>query len=476
MTRCESCSCPVGQICASINHPRYCELVKRDRERLAKDPNYHAPYLNFIAGNPVQPKPVPPVRTKSQAQEPKSTIPSRPRFLPERGKPKGVVQVWPMASVGGAERAMISIMKATSPGTLWRGVGVLEMDFNDPAMMEELQALGPVAVGPDECKALIASAQVVVAWAVHDIASMLPESEPRPKIIAVSHSQADSAWAMRMGEQTIGIDQWVAVSDSAREPIPEAERNSAVIIPNAIDPRRLKQRRSRERIRREWGISPHAKVLGCYHRQSSEKDPTALARAIAYLPEEWVGVSIGSGFETEAVKVHASVITGDRVKILPADLDAGSVFGGFDALLVSSKYESFCLTMAEAFAYGLPVISTPVGIALEYPNLVRQIPVADHGQGIAAAVIEDDNEPDEKRERVAKAKAIAQELWYPDQLGRSWSRLLAGMLDGKVPADMLAKSCVHRGCKTGCQHFICNRESREVHKKDCIPCVRAIGA
>jgi len=386
-----------------------------------------------------------------------------------------------MALVGGAERAMISIMKASSPAILWRGVALLEMDDNSPYILDELRSLCPVAIGPDQCKAMIGNSEIVVAWAVHDIASMLPKSGVRPKVIAVSHSQADSVWAMQMGENTTGVDLWVAVSESAKEPIPGPYRDQAVIIPNAIDPSRLRQKEKRDKVRQSWGVAPGAKVLGCFHRQSGEKDPTALARAIAHLPPEWVGVSVGSGFETEGVKDHARVTVGDRVIVLPARTDAGSVFGAFDALLVSSKYESFCLTMAEAFAFGLPVISTPVGIALDHPELVRTIPINDPGPGIVREVMELINKPFDTENRVLKAKLCASKLWMPDALGKSWTRLLSEMIQEPKPVGTQAVACVHRGCKTGCQHFICNRDHREVKVNECIPCVEserlvAIGA
>jgi len=39
-----------------------------------------------------------------------------------------------------------------------------------------------------------------------------------------------------------------------------------------------------------------------------------------------------------------------------------------DALILNSDYESFSIVVAEAWACGIPVISTSVGIAAELPN------------------------------------------------------------------------------------------------------------
>lgn len=488
MDRCALCPCPSDKICPASSHARYCHLVEQDTDNLAKNSRHVPHWINFIADNGQaqvhhvmnldQIRPVVLPRSGSSRDEPRQVnlADFRTRFNPSAGNPHGVVQIWPMACIGGAERAMISVMKATAPEILWRGVGLLEMDHNAPEMVAELRSLCPVAIGPDQCRQLITSAKVVVVWAVHDIVDLMPQVGPRPKIICVSHSPSESAWAMKSVSQTIGIDHWVAVSQSATLPIPESERSKAVVIPNAIDPERIKQRRSRAEMRASWGISGSMKILGCYHRQSSEKDPTALARAIRYLPEDWIGVAVGDGFELERVNEHAERTVPGRVKFFPARTDAGNVLGAFDSLLVSSKYESFCLSMVEAFAVGTPVVSTPVGIALEHPELVREIPIQDDGKAIAAAVLADQVEGTHTRCRLAQA--CAADLWFPDRLGDAWKRLLTPMVEDTQPfaVERKAKGCVHRGCKTGCQHFICNRDSREVRVKDCFSCVQTTGA
>lgn len=395
------------------------------------------------------------------------------QFIPQSGEQRGVVQVWPMANIGGAERVMISILKATSPAILWHGVAILSTTGNSPEMLSELQSLCPVAIGADETRAMVASSKVVVTWATPDIPSLIPVGGKRPKVVAVSHSPSGSPWAMEVVGQTKGVDHWVAVSRAATAPVPKSDRNRVTIIPNAIDPDRLRQRESRDSVHASWRIPLGAKILGCYHRQSSEKDPTALARAIANLPDNWFGVSVGSGFEDSQVRQHAATVARDRVIVLPSRVDAGSVLGAFDAMLVSSQYESFCLSMAEAFAFGLPVISTPVGIALEWPALVRPIPIDDDGQQIAAAVLADESDPVGTAKRAAVAKRMTQHLWYPDRFAIAWKKMLLGMIGEHEPPSILAAACANRGCRTGCGHAVCNREHREVTLDECVVCATA---
>lgn len=53
--------CPVreGVICRAVQHPRYCQLARQDREALASDPS-HVPYwLNFLIDQPAPEVPTP---------------------------------------------------------------------------------------------------------------------------------------------------------------------------------------------------------------------------------------------------------------------------------------------------------------------------------------------------------------------------------------------------------------------------------
>ena len=47
--------------------------------------------------------------------------------------------------------------------------------------------------------------------------------------------------------------------------------------------------------------------------------------------------------------------TGDRVSVMPARPDVGSVLAGFDYLLLASDEEGFALVIAEAWLAGVPV-------------------------------------------------------------------------------------------------------------------------
>lgn len=409
------------------------------------------------------------MRRGSPGPAPAPYVPEPPRPAPPAMLPRGVVQVWPAAFVGGAERAMISVLRATSPAIPWGGVALLAgPEHHAPEILDELRALGPVAVGVDRARALLASAEVAVSWAVPDVASLLPADGPRPKVVAVSHSPGDSAWAVETLGRTVGVDRWVAVSEAALAPIPEAQRGRAVVIPNAVDHSRMHVDVDRDRMKAEWGLPADARILGGLNRLSSEKRTERLVDAVAALPPEWFGVVVGEGNERATLEAYAAEVAPGRVIFPGARSDVGNVLMAFDWLLVASAYESFCLSMAEAFWMGVPVVSTPVGIAAEHPEAAWLVGPDPSGAEIAATVL---GARDPEGRRREEGISLSASLWSPDRLGRAWADLLRPMLaPASLAPDRLVASCAHAGCKTGCRHRVCNRDHREVHHTDCVAC------
>jgi glycosyltransferase involved in cell wall biosynthesis len=137
--------------------------------------------------------------------------------------------------------------------------------------------------------------------------------------------------------------------------------------------------------RRELGAAPTDFVLLQVARLDYLKDhPTAvrtLARVAAVAPQARL-VLVGDGPERAAIEsqVQALGMSG-HVRLLGTRSDVGRLLHGADAFLLTSTSEGIPLTVIEAMAAGLPVVSTDVGG-------VREV-VADGETGLLAPAGDD---------------------------------------------------------------------------------------
>lgn len=135
------------------------------------------------------------------------------------------------------------------------------------------------------------------------------------------------------------------------------------VIPNGVDTSFVYDRASaRERL----GLTPSSFVVGFVGRLEAQKNPLlavrVFAKAYAQRPNLKL-VMVGYGALQPAVdETCKEAGISDSVQILH-DLNARELIGGFDCLLCTSAYESFGLVILEALAAGVPVVTTPVGIA-----------------------------------------------------------------------------------------------------------------
>jgi len=163
------------------------------------------------------------------------------------------------------------------------------------------------------------------------------------------------------------LDAYVAVTPKLAQVAREAnecDSSRLHVIPNGIDLERFRpDPRARQEVRQSLGIPPTAWVVGTVGRLAPEKDQTLLVRAMApLLDERRQLVVVGDGPEREAV---AASMKGtwrpEFCHLVGARADVERCLAAFDAFALSSKTEGLPLSLLEAMATGVPVISTSVG-------------------------------------------------------------------------------------------------------------------
>jgi len=155
-------------------------------------------------------------------------------------------------------------------------------------------------------------------------------------------------------------DKYVAVSERVLRRAARYRRivfSKSLVIPNGIDTDLF---RPRERERADDALR-----VGCVARLSEEKRHCVLLRAVADLRRKGVPVRlvlVGDGaLRGELEDLARSLGVAGNTEFLGARRDVPELMRTFDVFALSSRSEGLPLTVLEAMASGLPVVSTDVG-------------------------------------------------------------------------------------------------------------------
>jgi glycosyltransferase involved in cell wall biosynthesis len=172
-------------------------------------------------------------------------------------------------------------------------------------------------------------------------------------------------WLRRAAAQA--TDLFVAVSEATAETA-RANRECAPgklrVVINGTDLSRFPAPEgARTAIRRELGIPQDARVVITIGRLVKEKNHPLLLRAVArLLREDRRLVLVGDGPLRDDLRARLEGLPGGRyVHLTGARRDVAALLASADAFVLSSDSEGLPIGLLEAWAAGLPVVSTAVG-------------------------------------------------------------------------------------------------------------------
>ena len=225
----------------------------------------------------------------------------------------------------------------------------------------------PYATGVAAAKQLAAHCDVLVVWGLSDLLSILPTD--RPKVIAVHHADSSSGWSNDLILQQLDmIDEIVCVNETTATKL-SATGKPTHYIPNAIDTRRIIPSGQQDALRSLHNISADQRIVLFGHRLSDEKRPELAVEIARLLPAGWLMTIVGDGPLKHDVKRAA--VDCDRVRLVSSSESLADWLAISDRFLSLSTFEGFGLSVAEALAAGVPVVSTATGIA---PGLAKTLP------------------------------------------------------------------------------------------------------
>ena len=363
----------------------------------------------------VQPRSAPPESTSLESPSyrvmPSAAV--RPRLTPTLR----VGFLTPNLLMGGVEHWLLGLLKNNSGQLSW-SVAVTNPWAIEPEMRREAEAFAEVVTGEPAIAALVASADVIVAWGVYGLAELL-QGITGP-VVQVSHGCGIWTESFLAANRVVTTHS-VAVSRAAASAF---GHDRVTIIPNGVDPRRCEPLRPRDVVRREWGLLPHEIAVGFVGRISPEKNPLATSQAVRALGPGYRAVYVGKGYG-EDMRPAARNLTPDAIFVPPMQ-QVGDALHALDCLIMASPAEGFSLALVESLMANLPVVATPVGVV---PDLQR-----DHNLALMTVPI--DPTPDQlatavraaisptNRALVERAQAVVLANYTAETMAQRWLEYL----------------------------------------------------
>ena len=205
------------------------------------------------------------------------------------------------------------------------------------------------------------------------------------------------------------------------------------VIPNGIDLDRFQRDEAgRTRIRAEWGVGEHERLIGRVARIDPQKDYPTFLRAAAIVASQRMDVKfvlVGNdryGSQGELAALAGELGLGERVIWAGQRTDMAAVHSAFDLCVSSSAYgEGTPNVLAEAMACGTPCVTTDAGDSAVTVGELGIVVPRGNPQALANGInvaLTRDHDPN------ALWSAVASRLSL-ERLVSSSERALAGVID-----------------------------------------------
>ena len=274
--------------------------------------------------------------------------------------------------------------------------------------------------GIDAARKLARACKVLVVWNIGDALGQL--ATRGLKVISVSHTDSTSDWTRNLIQaQAPWTDHVVTICEDSRRIVPDGIPHT--LIRNAPDPRRVEMVNAIEK--------PNRKLAVIVSRFSREKRLDMLGKVFEDHLPDWELWLIGEGNDRPKERYN--------VRVLPPTQTPGDYYAIADVVLSASEYEGYGLASAEALLAGVPVVSTPVGLFADKPQLATIVDHTAEAWEWAEAIRRAERKPIDDLDRI--------EDWVDE-----WQ----GLIDSLLPQGP-RKAAV---CRSGvCGNYLADRDA-----------------
>jgi glycosyltransferase involved in cell wall biosynthesis len=339
-------------------------------------------------------------------------------------RPRGQISVGfltPGLRDAGAERWVTWMTHACSAAAI-RVEAVIQVsgkERTDSLLASEIRQTCPIYHDAIVPASVLEKMQILLSWGGGGMPPTLHGF--KGSRVFVNHSSTKKATEMGRKALELGCQHFVAVSRKSAQFMP-AEVDCAVIH-NGVDIDRCLPSKDRAVTRKRWGVADDAKCVGFIGRPHKDKRPDLLPPACALLPEVYTPVFIGRFNKHEKQMLAAA---GRPPVFAPHTPHIGDVLAALDCFCLISEHEAMNLATCEAWAAGVPVVSTPVGAVPEleeqHGRLTVRVPIGASPAAVAQAIETATSKDNE--ETVERAAEVVRRHYSLEAMGRRWTSYL----------------------------------------------------
>lgn len=281
-----------------------------------------------------------------------------------RKQPIKVAHIGPSFVCAGVESWLRALVSHCDPALVRFVRNVVTEDY--AIDYELVQKIGiPFTVGRDNVVSdAVLESDVVLVWGSVQPEYLRPAGSGA-KVVFIAHGVGE--WT-KTALATCGpaIDHVVAVSKIVQEQVCRDLRASVIL--NGVDQRHIACRYSAADVRRKLGFTANDFVVGFTGRFSPEKNVDVVIEAVHSLGPNAKALLVGWGpLRYQLMDLCNELIPG-RFAFATSREFLGDYYQVMNALCMPSDAEGFGLVAAEAMLHGIPVVSTPVGVAHDLFN------------------------------------------------------------------------------------------------------------
>lgn len=194
---------------------------------------------------------------------------------------------------------------------------------------------------------------IILTWCVHTLNRNIVSMYNVP---IIEYAQNSDDYAKKVITSNLGIPHYYAAcSKAASNVLPDTHEKT--VIYNGIDPGRVAPRIGRDRQRAAWGLQDR-RVLLYMGRFVEEKHPEKVLAALLHLPDDWVAVFVGRGYQESELYKQAQIMCPDRTFFVDPQYHVGDFLAAADVFILPSDFEGHSLALCEAWLAGTPTVFT----------------------------------------------------------------------------------------------------------------------